>query len=83
MGEKLYFLNVILWCLLEQHIKLALATTIFHKNENQTTGVIPAIGHTSFIEHRLIIYFFKEIIPLKKLFVEISKCQFLSNIILT
>ena len=36
---------------------------MFHKNENQTTGVIPLVSHISYTENRLIIYFLKEIIP--------------------
>ena len=43
-------------------------TTMFHKNQNQTTEDAPFVSHTACIKHRLSIYFFQEIIPFYKKF---------------
>ena len=69
LGEKWYFVNVNLWGSIEKKaVNLFLATTMFHKNQNQTTEDAPFVSYTACIKHRLSIYFFQEIIPFYKEF---------------
>ena len=64
MGEKIYFSNAICKARQKKIYKIVLTTTMFHKNQNQTGGVISLVSHVSYIEDWFIIYFLQEISPL-------------------
>ena len=49
-------------------VNLLLTTTMFHKNQNQTTEDAPFVSHTACAKPRLSIYFFQAIIPFYKKF---------------
>ena len=49
-------------------VNLLLTTTMFHKNQNQTTEDAPFVSHAACIKYRLSLYFFQEIIPFYKKF---------------
>ena len=59
MGEKIYFLHVICKAWQKKIYNIVLTTTMFHKNQNQTGGVISLVNHVSYIEDWLSTFYKK------------------------